>query len=493
MFTTRLQQVQSQLSQQYDQAKNWVNKQLNSEPVLYVRDAMEGAVKASFGVYYIFDLGLSFLPQTSAFYNGFKFAKYTFTGLALGASTASSYFKRKLDIASQYTLDQIEKNQLKALEEVLVEVDKLLSNTQRLVREQNDLLKEAGYGDHLVKSLESKEEEKTTHDRSLFSKLKNSRPAYFASAAIEGFVKASMVHYIFDLASTITPTTQAFNVFKNVLIGGTFLTGTYQTYNQMRSDANFHEKLKLLKTKIASAYEKFELIKKMLGDKEGLLKTLDIGGKLNKEQVVIEIKDFKEIPNSNLKAKILQLTESKPAQGFRAATDGAVKASSVHYLFELALPTYPMIRSIAALISLVAGTIKSYEKRMSDAEFQKELKQLKDEIINISQLLDLAKQIMSQQVKFVEQNGLQTDATDLSYSIPAREAKAQTEPPLTKSEIELAKFEEGKRDSKMYSSLIKGSLFTKSPNPELQAMAEPLLAKEEKDDLGFIIIKNSTY
>lgn len=393
------QQSGSWLLNHCSQAKTWVSSQLDSKPVLKARSAVHGAVNAALGVHYCFDLGLALFPATSPWYNAIKGIKYAATGICFVVSTYTAYHR------SQKVKTNREK--LVELEEKLIQIDKMLSEAEQICIKADSLLTKAGYGDASDQTppLEVKETKSSPSSTSLKSKmcdLIETKPARMVRAAVDGAIKATGVHYIFDMGSAVIPVTQTFNTIRDVIIGTTLVGSTLSAFGKGQSDALAREKLIKLKQKVGESFAKLRLIQQRFGSKEELDKIMQEGSAAMQRPFQSETKEMKTPQKEEKPSLLSRLTDSKPLCYANAAITGATKASGVHYIFEKGFSELPAVKYIASGVTLMISSIRSFDKNKAEIKHQEELKDLDQEIEETRSTLMMAHQIIKLQEEFVQ-------------------------------------------------------------------------------------------
>lgn len=487
MCNSRLRDMKTYLWDGCIRAKSWAIEKSESEPVLYIRGIVSGAAKAALGVNYIVDLGLSTIPQTSVFYNGFKIVKYVATGAVFIAASVSAYGRSKKEINTREIIKQ--------MEEKLAEVDRMVLAVDNILKSQKELYKKANYPaetlsdvviDIAVDSLA------VPLKKSKFSTLFNSKPSLYICSAIDGTIKAAGADYIFNLTSNYLPATNVFSFFEKTAVISTFLGATYQSHMQSNTVLMLREKIKMLEIKMAAAHKKLGIIEKLLGSKEELIKIAEEGARLTDEVLWFEntTKDSRA-----LKWELNKISESKPILYFRSLIDGAVNASGVHYTLETLFPSEPAIKYIGALSILAGKTYRSFKQRESNIKTQVKIVYLKENMANKMVLLDVAEKIKRQQISLINTVLAPSDALFLSSEL-------QVETDDISDELLMADFEqlnnmsplsdEFKEEkpkqnlvelsdlSRSTSSVVRSGLFNKTINPRLVELGQPLLGGGEE-------------
>lgn len=474
MFSSRIKNIKDGIFSQYNRAASWVTAKSESESALYIRGIASGAVKAALGVNYIVDLGLSAIPQTSAFYNGFKIVKYVATSATFIVTSVSAYKNNKMEISTRAAI--------KELEEKLAEVDGLVVAANAILHSQQILLDKIKNPFNPIAEVRInissrflQEDSLTKQSKcSLLDTIYESKPSLFIRSAVDGAIKASGVYYVIDLASTYIPATKLFSGIKYAASAAAFLKVTYQSYSDPDAELVLSKKLQELKLKLIEAYNVFALMEKRLGNREQLIKMAEEGAKFTDEIVWFEsIKQDSQI----LKAKFDNINESKLILGLRSGMDGAVSASEVHYALGLVLPTLPVLKYVGALGMWAVKARQSFKHREIGIETRIDTVCLQESIATQSVLLDVAKTVIKQQAALIP-------------SEPHVVEELKIDDDEEANEWLIAGFEEISSHSREHilqlsgvsiASVAKGGVFGKSSYLTSSSLTEPLLQEYKEN------------
>lgn len=477
------------LSSRIQDARSWVANKMETEPALYARSAINGISKATFAVYGVIDFGMMFIPQASIAYNGLKITKYVLTAVTFAGASYSAYSHRKSFIIDRQSLDTTELKHIKQLESDLASITNSESILNSLFKQRKELIQRAGYGhwETNVPSPTLKSEEKDpVVVKSSLENCMESRPIYTLGACIDGMTKTLLI-YKLGFQDSITT---------RILLGMVFFLFSLRHYHNTLAYAEGHEKANLLKARTIPGHEKLRSLRAKLGDQKELVRELEFGVKANRLAIqFIEGKEDQPTYIQKAKQKLIEFKETKKIHWYRCTLDGIMYGSSVTEVSEINFPNSLIVAAIASVTVFGVTTYGSHLKRSARSDLHKEVEELKSDAEMVSSTLVIAKQLMEQQVKYVEKL-LNPDGDELSQSFVEPPSDMLTTSLLQSQQFGLApdsgqdsklkKLEEGlyyqeedpeevEMSASVNSSLIRSSVFNPLKGSGLSKLTTPLL------------------
>jgi hypothetical protein len=393
--------VHAGLASRYHTAKGWVSQKMESPPILYLREKLEGAgegIKTALGLHSITGLALTAVSSTNPWYVGINATRYVFTSIVFAVVTYHHQEKRQRARSNKEKLSQ--------LSGLLIETDKKFSTAMGYIHQADSILQSMGFPEsqnafsnheidaNIISHSESK---------SICDTLADSKCSHGIKAGINSGIRSSMIYYAFDLSSELIPFTTTYDAIQQTTIALTFIISLFREYNRYQSDLSAELELEHLKRRMASAHHKIALIEKKIGTQkklEAILKTAEEMTHLPTERNISAVK-MKPIAPSCL----TQLAESKVGQMTRVTVNGVVAGSAIHYLFEIMLPGSFEIPLIAGGLSWIIGSIASYQQKQKDDLFFCKMNELDEKLTKTKEIFQLTEKIIQHQKAYLTQLG----------------------------------------------------------------------------------------
>ena len=380
-------QSRLELNETVNQAKQQLAELIESDSFLQARSVIEGAVKTTLGVNYIFDLGLKLLPFAGPAYTTLEALKYAAAGFALVVASYKTYD----DLTSQKTI----REDLECLEDEI--------NTAQSVLQQANIrneIKPSGATPTVKVNYAGKLKVTVAEpvNKSECGDVSVSSAHLIAQSFLDAAVKSIGYFYLADMATGITPYQERINRFKHLLLWSIMSVNILSAY--LRNESEFKAKLKLseLENKISPTYIQLLELERKLGSKQQLKKIAEKVGMPSEKEWADNMPEYR---NEEVRSRISVLSEQDPAAGFGALLNGAALASGIHFIFEKSLPDMVTAKYLAAIATLLATGAASYSQTMDNVKFRKSLNKLVEKNQDIQDIFVLAKSIENHSNKHV--------------------------------------------------------------------------------------------
>lgn len=340
-----------------------------TEPVLQTREVIEGGLKATLGVNYIFDLGLKCIPVTSSLFTAVELMKYA----CLGFTFVMASYKTYDDLASKKTI----RENIDALSEEINFADQTFHQTKKLLMD-NKLVARTVDVDYT--KLKVTVAEPLQPD---FMKKSSVSTAFLMiQSVLDGAVKSMGYLFIANLMHELLLPTLHKNLQKQFLFWIILSINTSAAFLRNETLQSEQVKLSNLEKKIPAAYEKLIEIERSIGTKETL------------EAMLQEKKE--DVPSyqmEEIRSKISVLAEEEPMIYLTALIHGATLAAGVSFIFDQALPQMKAAKYFAGLSTLMTGAMEAYFKNKENIDFQKKIQKLSEKNQEVQDILMIANKL----------------------------------------------------------------------------------------------------
>lgn len=351
-----------------------ISQIIESENAIRARSVVEGALKTTLGVNYIFDLGLKCIPVTSPAFGAVETIKYAASGTAFAIASYQAYD----DLTSH-------RDSLQNLE--------VLENE---INTANAAFKQLPSTTVAVDSKKLKINVAQPVNTTGLSEIPDSTAFLLFKSFLDAAVQSTVYFYIIDLGFSTLPYVQQVKMVKDILLWTIMLANIIASYARNQSDAEAREKLSILKDKIAPTYNNLIEIEQKIGSKDELKELAKQVESLIHQRIDLNIPEFKA---EEVRSRISALSEEEVATYLGALINGAAHASGVHFVIEKTLPAAVTIKYIAAISTLVASACATYMKSKDKLEFQKQLDRLAEKNDEIQDLLTMSNTLASYSIK----------------------------------------------------------------------------------------------
>lgn len=367
----------------FNQSRHIVSNIIESALVVKATSAVDGAVKAAFGIHYIFDLGYQLCALSTAHVQAFNITKFTITGLTFAISTYHG-FNRTHTAMNYYEKASV-------LNEQLSNSDKILYTAEKIIKQSNSHLQLGGYQSFQQDEIPIMLEVDMQPAKSMHEQCSDSKPMLCLKALLDASVTATGVYYITGLTSSLMGATPAYDAIKNILIGVTLIGKTFVAYHERKMDLHAKIKAANLARDITPMINELSRMKKKLGTRQQLTAIIGQGEALTHQSIHLGIAEATK--NAPLSVDS-PLSISTPALMIKALLSGAVKASGVHYVMEIASPSHATLKYISAALTLLITSYRTYLHSLSDIAFHQQIISTQNTIDELHDLITLANKIL---------------------------------------------------------------------------------------------------
>jgi hypothetical protein len=380
----------------FSRTKKTLSSILRSAPVTNVTSVIDGAIKAAFGIHYVFDLGVQLFPLSSHHMTAFKGVKYSVSGVTF--AIASYYESNKLRIAKKYS----EKTQI--LKENCEQGSVLIENMEDLIKHSHKNAEMAGYA-------ESKSDDVLINVNLTVPEVINevqinyqAKSMLLLKASFNGVIISTGVYYLFDIGATFITASHLYKMTRNVLMGVIATGKMFVDYDQEKMELLAKLQMSDLNKHMNVVIRKMKVIEHKLGGRANLLSVLRLGEQVTGQAVHLGIPASAEKISESKSA----LSESKPILMMSGFLKGAVNASGVHYMLEICFPELYLLRYSAAIITLLLTGYRSYVHNLSDLEFHHKIQSIQVQWDNIIDLITIANKIILLEDNYLEKMQIQS-------------------------------------------------------------------------------------